>query len=174
MVKTLPQHPIIERFQNAAPVDVTGLAEALGLSVWEDEQLPIGVSGKIIRDSELGGAEGYSIVVRASDAYVRRRFTVAHEIAHFILHRDRIGSGLIDDGLYRSGLSSQEEFDANRLAADILMPRKLIAQYVAEYGPDPQSLARFFQVSEAAMRIRLGSPVAGLPAAKLAETRREA
>jgi uncharacterized protein DUF955 len=153
---TASQLGIIERFQHSAPVNVTALAEAFGLTVWEDADLPEGVSGKIFRDPRNGGPEGYSIVVRASDAYVRRRFTVAHEIAHFLLHRNRIGDSLTDDALYRSGLSSREEAEANRLAADILMPRKLLGQYINSYGSaNPAVLADVFNVSEAAMQIRL-------------------
>ena len=152
------QAGVIERFQNSAPVDVTALAEALGLTVWEDESLPEGISGKLFQDPLRGGAMGYSIVVRASDAYVRRRFTVAHEIAHFILHRNRIGSSLTDDAMYRSNLSTREEAEANRLAADILMPRPLIVHYIKSFGSaDPGVLASIFKVSEAAMRIRLSA-----------------
>lgn len=150
---------VISRFQNEAPVNVTGIAEALGLSVWEsDAELPEGVSGKLFKDPISGGAEGFSIIVRESDPYVRRRFTVAHEIAHFVLHRDQIGDSLADDELYRSGLSTRQEAQANRFAADILMPRNLVTRYVNQYGKDPQTLASLFRVSERAMRIRLGLP----------------
>jgi IrrE N-terminal-like domain len=148
---------VIDRFQHSAPVNVTEMAEALGLNVWEDEDLPAGVSGKLFRDPENGGAEGFSIVVRASDAFVRRRFTVAHEIGHFVLHRDRIGSSLTDDAMYRSNLSSWEEVEANQFAAKILMPTVLLSHYIGLHGKDAKVLAGLFEVSEAAMKIRLGS-----------------
>jgi hypothetical protein len=152
---------VIARFQGAAPVDVTGLAEALGLSVWESEvDLPEGISGKLFRDPYSGGSEGFSIIVRGSDPYVRKRFTVAHEIAHFVLHRDAIGESLADDELYRSGLSTRQEAQANRFAADILMPRRLIVDCIRRFGDDAQTLASVFKVSEAAMRIRLGTAAA--------------
>src|SRR5687767_13467840 len=77
-------------FQQRAPVDVKALANALGLRVWEDPKLPAAVAGKLVYDSRLGGTEPYAIVVRASDSYARKRFTVAHEIAHFLLHRNRL------------------------------------------------------------------------------------
>lgn len=99
---SVEQHPAISCFLHSAPVQVTALAEALGLSVWEDEDLPAGVSGKLFQDDFNSGPSGYSIVVRASDPYVRRRFTVAHEIGHFVLHRHRIGSSLTDDAMYRA------------------------------------------------------------------------
>jgi hypothetical protein len=160
MADVIHDNPIIQRFQQFVPVDVTGLAEALGLSVWEDDDLPKGISGKLFKDtSEHGGTAGYSIVVRASDAYVRRRFTVAHEIAHFLLHRNLIGNSITDDELYRSDLSNAQEAEANRLAADILMPDALVALNIKRYGADPAVLAPLFEVSEAAMRIRLGQKV---------------
>jgi Zn-dependent peptidase ImmA (M78 family) len=57
--------------------------------------------------------------------------------------------------MYRSGLSTWEEVEANHLAADILMPRALLASYIAQWGVDAAVLAPFFKVSRAAMQIRL-------------------
>jgi hypothetical protein len=147
---------IIAGFQNNAPVNVTAIAEALGLNVWEsDAELPDGISGKLFRDPISGGSSGFSIIVRESDPYVRKRFTVAHEVGHFVLHRNQIGESLTDDELYRSGLSTRQEAQANRFAADILMPKDLILKTINRLGDDPQVLASEFKVSEAAMRIRL-------------------
>jgi hypothetical protein len=147
---------LIRRFQESAPVDVVGLAHALGLQVWEARNLPAGISGKLFKDRAHGGAEGYSIVVNASDAFVRKRFTIAHELAHFILHRQQVGSELSDDVWYRSGLSNEEEAEANRLAADILMPLHLIRDYAAKGFTSVEGLAEVFGVSRDAMRIKLG------------------
>src|SRR4051812_44501345 len=147
---------IIAGFQHDAPVNVTAIAEALGLNVWEsDVELPEGISGKIFRDPISGGSSGFSIIVRESDPYVRKRFTVAHEVGHFVLHRNQIGESLTDDELYRSGLSTHQEARANRFAADILMPKDLIVRTISRLGGNPQVLASEFKVSEAAMRIRL-------------------
>ena len=90
----------------------------------------------------------------------RKRFTVAHEIAHYILHRDLVGSELVDDSLFRSGLTTREEAQANGLAADILMPRHLLEKIAPPpFDKSPEFLAERFQVSEQAMRIRLGLPM---------------
>jgi hypothetical protein len=149
---------IIQGFQRTAPVDVKGIASALGLAVWESSKLDQNVSGKLLRDPINGGSAGFSIIVNSNDPLVRKRFTVAHEIAHFILHRQMIGAELVDNALFRSsGLTTTEEAQANRLAADILMPRHLLE----EIAPPPFDksftfLANKFQVSEQAMQIRLG------------------
>lgn len=117
--------------------------------------LPENISGKIFKDALNGGRSGYSIGVNAAEGFRRKRFTVAHEIAHFILHRDLIGDELRDDAMYRSGLSTREEVQANQLAADILMPVSLIRKYQAKGMLDAKMLADCFKVSEPAMRVRL-------------------
>jgi Zn-dependent peptidase ImmA (M78 family) len=158
-VKTEIPSELIQRFQQSAPVDVVGLAQSLGVKVYESAGAPLrdGDSGMILRNAVVGGPSGYCIVVRATDAFVRKRFTVAHEVAHFILHREKIGESLSDDALYRSGLTTMQEVEANRLAAEILMPRNLVQHYIRIIGEASVSvLAKTFQVSESAMRIRLG------------------
>jgi Zn-dependent peptidase ImmA (M78 family) len=92
----------------------------------------------------------------------RQRFTIAHEIAHYVLHRDQIrndlNSELTDDTFYRSGLSEKREWEANRLAAEILMPWPLIRTLTAAGKKTPRELAAELEVSESAISIRLGLP----------------
>lgn len=149
----------IRSYQQGAPVDVVGIATKLGVNVWEDE-LASNVSGKLLRDSANGGSSGYSIIVNGSEPTTRKRFTVAHEIAHFLLHRGTFGSAVEDDVYYRSRLSDAMETEANRLAADILMPKDLIANLAQSEGiTDLTELAKRLQVSEIALKIRVGIPV---------------
>lgn len=135
-----------------APVNVLGLAHRLGVRVF-DTPWPDNISGKIQKDKERGGDSGYAIFVNKFHAETRKRFTIAHEIAHFVLHEDLIGDGIFDDALYRSGLPEKIEAQANGLAADILMPWSLLQPHL---GNDPKELADMFNVSESAMNIRLG------------------
>jgi hypothetical protein len=142
--------------QRTAPIDITALATGLGLSVYESYNLPRGISGKISRSEQSESASRFSISVNAHDSFYRRRFTIAHECAHYLLHRSQIGDEVSDNGMYRSEkLTSQDEFDANNLAADLLMPRHLVDQYVKQGNSGAASLAELFKVSEPAMRVRL-------------------
>lgn len=153
---TLEQTKIIAQFQQSAPVDITALATSLGLAVYDDPDMPLGVSGVITRDLSGESPSGYTISVNANEPYLRRRFTVAHECAHFLKHKDRIGDGIMDDPMYRSEkMNSQEEFEANNLAADLLMPRHLVVPRMKQGFADVSALARSFQVSEPAMKVRL-------------------
>ena len=97
----------------------------------------------------------YSIEVNGAHSHARQRFTLAHEIAHYLLHRDQIGDGITDDALYRSGLGDYIETEANRLAAELTMPAKLVRTYWRAGIRNLAQLCKNFEVSEAALRIRL-------------------
>lgn len=147
---------LIADAQRDLPVKLAALASSLGVRVVAST-LPAGISGEI-RPSNDGACV---ISINRHDSPRRQRFTVAHELAHFLLHRDQIGSGIKDDALYRSGLSDTREAEANRLAAEILMPIGLVHKMLQERGGIPTEdvvagLAVEFGVSDAAMRIRLG------------------
>ncbi len=58
--------------------------------------------------------------------------------------------------MYRSGLSTIAEVQANRLAAQILMPLFLIEKAIQSGVASIEALANKFAVSKDAMRIRLG------------------
>lgn len=149
---------VVKSHQVSYPVQTVELANNLGLSVYRVAGWPNDLSGKIMRSSEHGGDAGFAIYVNAGHHLNRRRFTIAHEIAHFILHEDQIGDGIADDALYRSLLSSKQEAEANRLAADILMPWHLLNPLIDSGIDDVKELAERFKVSASAMSIRLGVP----------------
>lgn len=149
---------IIERFQKQAPVDVLGVADALGLKVWEDDINPY--SGKLQRDALHGGVSGYSVIVNAGEPLPRKRFTIAHEIAHFILHSEQLAKSDIEETLYRGSLSDRLEAEANKLAADILMPLSLIEKLISQGISSIEELADALEVSKTAIGIRLGASYA--------------
>jgi Zn-dependent peptidase ImmA (M78 family) len=148
---------LIRKHQKSAPVQTIPIAEALGLNVYRVASWPDSTSGMIARDPERGGSSGFAIYVNAKHSEVRRRFTIAHEIAHFVLHRDLIGDGITEDALYRSGLSDAVEQEANGLAAEILMPRHVMRPWFAKGLRDAAELANMFEVSQRAMEYRLAN-----------------
>jgi Zn-dependent peptidase ImmA (M78 family) len=147
----------IKHFRNTIPVDVEGLALALGISV-NTPFLPDNVSGMIRKRGE----DDYEISVNATHPETRQRFTIAHEIGHFVLHRSLMGDGNVDDRAYRSDgsvpnnrIGPLQEEEANRFAANLLMPIEGITKFRSRAGGDVGKLARMFNVSEGAMKIRL-------------------
>jgi Zn-dependent peptidase ImmA (M78 family) len=149
---------IISAHQQSAPVQTIDIAEALGIKVYKVGNWPDGISAMIRKDADRGGSSGFAIYVNSKHSRVRRRFSIAHEIAHFALHRSLIGDGITDDGLYRSNLSSSVEVQANRMAADILMPWHLIRAATESGLGTVEELAKHFDVSKSTMSIQLGVP----------------
>lgn len=136
------------------PVDILACAKAVGLPIFSVD-LPRGVSGMLKRQSD-GTFECY---VDSSEPSVRQRFTAAHELGHFVLHKDSIGATHEDNYMLRAeGMTNWQETEANRFAADLIMPRDLISEAIESGTTKVSDLARLFHVSEIAMSIRLGLP----------------
>lgn len=152
----LDRMEIIRANQSELPVSVTRIAREFGIRVFKSSGWPKKLSGLIRKNQGK-----YEIFVNGQHPLVRRRFTIAHELAHFILHRDEIGNGITDDVLYRSGLSNKMEKEANQLAADILIPWKLLDPILDSGESDIRELAGMFKVSPSTMSIRLGVPYEG-------------
>jgi hypothetical protein len=146
---------ISRRFRSTAPVNIAGLAKALGLAVRQANLGPE-IAGEIFPDLYRGGPSGYTIRVNLSDSPTEKRLTVAHEIAHFLRHRDRIRNRLVDDRMFRSRLGSTREREAEELAYDLLMPRALIGNLRSTGMNDPVQLAEKFNVPIRVMKRRLG------------------
>lgn len=148
---------IVKKYMAQKPVRVGELAVELGLRVTKSP-LPPSISGLIKPSPET--PSGFEIVVNKFEPLERQRFTVAHEIAHFLLHRDEIGSGVTDTIMYRSSLSSRKEAEANQLAAVIVMPPEAVEAELVRLGGlhSPtvvEELAEQFRVSVPAMKVRL-------------------
>lgn len=154
------QRGVIDRYLTEYPVKLGHLARDLGLAI-KVASMGTGVSGQIMKEGEQ-----YVIRVNRNEARERQRFTIGHEIAHFLLHKPIIDSspdGITDNVLYRSGAPERVEYEANRLAADLVMPMGLIEKKLREdFGgvvteATIESLASTFEVSKAAMEIRLST-----------------
>ncbi|MCY4459266.1 MAG: ImmA/IrrE family metallo-endopeptidase, partial [Albidovulum sp.] len=92
------QREIIDRHCASYPVKLGQLARELGVSV-RLSKLETGISGQIKCENNI-----YLIRVNRFDSRERQRFTIAHELAHYLLHREIIDSspnGIRDNVLYR-------------------------------------------------------------------------
>lgn len=146
---------LIISFQQSFPIPVGAIAKKLGIIV-KKSTLPAGISGEIKEEDNV-----CIIRVNRHDVKARQRFTLAHEIAHFLLHKHLLRDGITDDILYRSNQSDAIEAQANRLAADLIMPTSLVNQAMNLYQDkkDEQKyelIAKEAEVSTVALKIRLG------------------
>lgn len=149
-------------FAASLPICLRKLAAKLGISVVERPNLMLNdepMSGLLLR------REGQTIcIVNKDHAVTRRRYTVAHEIAHFVLHP---AAESYLDVVARSPASAlgedPKEIEANAFAAELLMPEELIREQVSEplhlsFEAEERKireLAKRFRVSRPAMTFRL-------------------
>lgn len=145
----------VSTFLGKAPVDLEGMAHALGLQVKVNDTLESNISGSLNRKQNLAGQPCYSIELNGAHSERRRRFTLAHEIAHYLLHRDLMADDVVDDKFYRSELSDPLEWEANKYAADLLMPANLVTFFWQAGVKDLKILCKIFNASEKAVEIRL-------------------
>ena len=148
-------------------IDVKKVATQLGITLslydFGDD-----ISGVLLRDGEKTTI-GYS----SQTGLQRQRFTIAHEIGHYVLDHQRHGVfvdtpekyfTLFRDAKSATGEDVQER-EANAFAASLLMPRNLLIEAATDFYRSGitreenydlvEPLARRFYVSKLAMSIRL-------------------
>lgn len=152
---------VIKDHWTQMPVPVAKIAAEIGLGPVYEE-MPEGISGAIRRKPD----GKYEIVVNSLHGRARQRFTIAHEIGHYIYHRDLLGRGTGDNLAFRAEgtrypnpyITAREEREANTVAANILMPTHHIKALKERGIDEPAEMAKMLGVSTPAMRIKLGLP----------------
>jgi Zn-dependent peptidase ImmA (M78 family) len=113
---------------------------------------------------DLGEADAYivkltndrfRIAVNSSHHKNRQRFSMAHEYAHYQLHRDQIGSKPEGERiLFRNSERNSVEYEANRVAGEILMPEAEFIECITRESGEVHAISRLFNVSPEAVRVR--------------------
>lgn len=149
------QQSVIMKRHESYPVKLGEIANEFGLKV-KVATLSANISGQIKEQDGL-----VTIKVNRHDVKARQRYTLAHEISHFLLHRHLLKHGITDDVLYRSSQSDTVEREADRLAADIIMPMQLVDALFRKLSPVKkgeelyEAIAGELDVSTTALKIRL-------------------
>lgn len=131
--------------QNMPPIDPQEVARLLNLKV---EFFPFSDEISGLLKKEMG-----VIGVNENQHPRRQRFTLAHEIGHYVLGHNLISEkDFVDDTSTDS--SSRIEREANYFASTLLMPSDLVKK-AAKENFDVKGLAKKFEVSEQAMTIRI-------------------
>lgn len=115
---------------------------------------------KLSRGDVLGiiyaKSDSLTILYKATDTLNRKRFTLAHEIAHCCLHADSLKKTHIE---LRSAQTATtlKEINANIFAGALLIPKSSIERVHSQFigVPDINDLAKIFNVSTTVMAARL-------------------
>ena len=135
--------------------DLDPVCEILGITVY---RAPLGTdlakvpSGAFLNHPEVG----FSILVNLNMTPGRRRFTVAHELAHALFHSHETNRVV-------SRARNPLETFADTFAGEFLMPREGVRRFMEEVGMDPRidepedalRIQRYFRVSWPTALVRL-------------------
>lgn len=122
---------ILANTGSAIPVDLEMIAEAHNIQI-RRQVLEDAVSGMlVVKDT-------YAIIgINEGHHPNRQRFTIAHELGHFFLHRNN--ERVFVDGkpiFYRDQVSSEgsqiQEIEANAFAAELLMPASALKAQLSD------------------------------------------
>jgi Zn-dependent peptidase ImmA (M78 family) len=166
-IRDLAEKLLATHCPNGAPVDVEGIAKHYGIKI-KLERVDNDLSGFLYRDDS-----GHAIIGANRNHHEnRRRFTIAHELGHFLLHEaERVHLDSRISG-YSLQLRSPEsatgeninEREANLFAAEILMPAKFLKKDLRASTLDLlddeklfKELANKYKVSVQALTIRLNN-----------------
>ncbi len=151
-----------EGLLKSVPIDPEEVAERLNVDVvfgeFEDD-VSAQVSGFIEfldENSEDNDGKEARIFVN-SDIHPRRQvFTIAHELGHFLMHRNWAQSEdyqlLPRENSYESDGKPAQEIEADAFAADLLVPLQELAKVDSKFND--RELANLFLVSEDVIRNR--------------------
>lgn len=137
-------------------IDVVKLANEVGIEVYA-------TSGEPEFNAEISYQDqAFSILVNEDHVETRRRFSIAHELGHYVLDRELlVAHGALDrSNVYRDADEKKREQNADALAAEILMPAAAVRSFVAEQGLDKQSKFEGEALADMADCFRVSRPMA--------------
>lgn len=132
----------------APPIDILKIVKALGLTLKEGVFKEENVAGAYDKASK-------TIYIAENDPYTRKAFTIAHELGHFFLHKEKEKETFFrSNALLLDKEEKEDEQEANCFAASILMPKNIVIRYF-NVTRNIERLADIFGVSNSAMSWRL-------------------
>lgn len=140
---------IIKKLEiSSPPIPLEKVANLFSIKIIYYNAFPDHISGMIVDQKEF-----IAIGINKNHPKVRQRFTIAHELGHFLLGHE-IPEKIIDDSFDKP---IDKEKEANKFASELLMPKDFLEKDLAKGNeilkiPD---LARRYMVSEQAMSIKL-------------------
>jgi len=145
------------------PIKIEELVKLRGLVI-KPYPLEDDISGLLSIENGKG-----TIGFNNAESKVRKRFTIAHELGHFELHKELSNLFIDKQFIYRSKnsgntpIKQKMEKEANDFASAILMPTEFVKKEVDKIKIDLgneeaiKELAKIFDVSTTAMYYRISS-----------------
>ncbi len=107
------------------PVDIESICKELGIRVKDNQ--PLDKDGYLICQ---GGKKIILVNSQITNRH-RRRFIIAHELGHFLLHRAQLYScDHVSEAANQDVNTQEQEKEANAFANELLIPRKELIKHI--------------------------------------------
>jgi Zn-dependent peptidase ImmA (M78 family) len=157
---------------NIAAIAANQVLDQIPVLVPEDllllNQIAFRLGARVVEE-DLGGSEASIIIVPGNKAIItistkvlsteRKRFSIAHELGHFQIHRNRIGFNLCSSSNIETfmGKPVDIEQEANQFASNFLLPERFVARIFSKSEPSMDligEVASSYEVSLTATALR--------------------
>lgn len=146
---------LLDRLGIQGKPDLLQIAERIGLRIQEVDSE--GFEGSLVR--ALDGPKGIVAIKQSIRENSRKRFTIAHEIGHYLIPSHRTlenvcASEMVES--WRKGLT-RAELEANEFAVELLLPERLVRDALRLQDPSLQTISKVaghFETSLTATTLR--------------------
>lgn len=184
-IKGLTANQLLKKYDqyNAMPVDIVHILTSIKANLVEDD-LTFLLANPKIKEMEEERGELCGLVLATKDdlniffkkynvsltdsktmqSYMNRtRFTLAHELAHCVLHAEHLERGYLEFRFDSKNIESIKEktyekleYDANIYAGQLLIPEHTLREVLDKlFLPSLKALSELFEVSSNVMKARL-------------------
>ena len=143
-----PEEVLLASKEMTCPLDIEKLIKRYNIEICK-EDMDYDISGYI----EKRGAK-WVVSVNKYHSERRQRFTLAHEFAHYVLHKYKFRERHNDRALFRTREFNPVEKEANDFASELLIPQEKFRQYLREGIRNIADLSDKFNVSVSAIRYK--------------------
>ena len=128
-IEELTYHILFNYDMLVPPVDVVKIAEKNNIDTYEADlseyDEPISGAIRYYKDKKK-----FEILLNKEDSIEQKRFTLAHELGHYYLHKDILESDEIHvDTMFKGNSKKFDEKDADYFAGALLMNKIALSKY---------------------------------------------
>jgi Zn-dependent peptidase ImmA (M78 family) len=146
---------LLDRLGTRGRPDLFHIAERIGLRIQEVDAE--GFEGSLVR--ALDGPKGIVVLKQSIRENSRKRFTIAHEIGHYLIPGHRTLENVCTSDMvesWRKGLG-RPELEANEFAVELLLPARLVREPLRLNDPSLHTISEVagqFETSLTATTLR--------------------
>lgn len=140
---------IYNKYKDIIPFPTIKFAEDLGYEVFtfEVDETNKNTSGVVNYKTK-------QILINPNESELRQNFTIAHEIGHILLNRNKKNDIELHEDFRNNAIKSEDEILANKIANNLLMPNDTFKKIWDVHNGNIEFMSEAFFVSQKAITVK--------------------